>query len=245
MTTAAKQGTARVAEPALRGEEAGLIRRLDDLAMHASHDLSAPLLMISAAVEELRERMPTDDPELWASIRTMDAGLRRMRMLVDGLTEYTRTGREVYEREPVDCGEVVEETVRSLSLMVRELDATIVVGDLPVVPGYPVLLHQLFQNLIVNALKFHGEDPPRIEITARAARRGSWRFTVRDNGVGIAEHDLERIFDLFARSAEHRDRAGSGIGLAIAARAVERHGGRMWAESDGTGSAFHFTLSSR
>jgi signal transduction histidine kinase len=219
-----------------------LQRRVDEFAAAASHDLGVPLCLISGGLEELRDQTSPRDPRSQESMHTIQIGIDRLRKLVDGIAQYTRIGAEEAELQPVDVDGVVRETLEALSFMVRELEATVLIGDLPVVSGHPILLHQLFQNLISNALKFHGDEPPVVEIACDRGRADRLTFSVSDNGVGVSPADATRIFDMFARSGRSGERPGSGIGLAIAARAVAWHGGRIWVESDGSGSTFKFTI---
>jgi light-regulated signal transduction histidine kinase (bacteriophytochrome) len=135
-----------------------------------------------------------------------------------------------------------DQVCQSLQFAIQEAGAELIIGDLPVVEGDPVQLGQLFQNLVANALKFHGDAPPRIEIYAERLE-SEWRFAVRDNGIGIEPQYKERIFIIFQRLHTREQYSGTGIGLAVCKRIVERHGGRIWVESEiGQGATFYFTL---
>jgi signal transduction histidine kinase len=216
-------------------------RELVEFAAAASHDLGTPLRLIAGYAELLEERIDAEDPEARAAMTGLRRGVGRMQSLVDGLLSYARTGDEVAV-EPVDAGEVVRGTLEALDPMISASRAKIEVGELPEVLGNLGQLHQLFQNLIANAIKFAGERPPRVKIACEE-EPGVWHFTVADRGIGIPQQDILRVFDLFGRSRAVKERSGSGIGLAVARRVVERHGGGIWVESEpGQGSTFHFTL---
>jgi light-regulated signal transduction histidine kinase (bacteriophytochrome) len=165
-----------------------------------------------------------------------------MQRLIADLLAYSRVGTRGRPFEPVDLAEIVRRARQNLEVALQESGAQVTAEALPVVPGDPVQLTQLFQNLIANAIKFRGEAPPRVHL--RAVREGAdWHVIVRDNGIGISRQDFERIFIIFQR-LHHRDKyPGTGIGLSICKKIVERHGGRIWVESSsGHGSTFHFTL---
>ena len=165
-----------------------------------------------------------------------------MQALVEDLLSYARVGSRELELRSVDSAAVLAQVVASLQPAMDESRGELSAGALPVVLADELQLGQLFQNLITNALKFHGADPPRVRVAAeRAGRR--WAFSVRDNGIGIAAEHQERIFVAFQRLHTRRQFPGSGVGLAICKRIVERHGGRLWVESEpGRGSVFFFTL---
>lgn len=227
-------GTARVARALEQ-------HKLVEFAAAASHDLGTPLRLIAGYADLLEERVDRGDPEASAAMMGIRKGVTRMQALVDGLLSYARTGDEVLV-EPVDTAEVVRGTLEALEPMISASGAEVKVGELPQVLGSPGQLHQLFQNLIVNAIKFSGDGPPRVEIVCEQ-EPGVWHFRVSDRGIGIPRQDLVRIFDLFGRSRAVRERSGTGIGLAVARQVIERHGGGIWAESEpGRGSTLHFTL---
>jgi signal transduction histidine kinase len=142
----------------------------------------------------------------------------------------------------VDAGAVLDRVLADLGAAVAESGAVVTRDLLPVVRADPTQLGQLLQNLVGNAVKFRGGRPPRVHVGAEA-QGGWWRFAVRDNGIGIAPDDLKRLFGIFERLHTAAEYPGTGIGLAICKRIVERHGGRIWAESrPGEGSVFFFTL---
>ncbi|MDX6671566.1 MAG: hypothetical protein QOI91_1929 [Solirubrobacteraceae bacterium] len=215
---------------------------LEQFAYVASHDLSEPLRMISGFVQLLSERytgrLDSDADEFIGY--TVD-GVARMQGLIDDLLAYSRVGRSV-EDGPVDLGEVVEDAQGALGAAIAESEAEIEVGELPVVHGDRRELTQLFQNLLSNAVKFVEDGPPRVEVAAQPSGT-DWDIAVRDNGIGIEPRHAERIFKMFQRLHGREAYVGTGIGLAICKKIVERHGGDIRVEpADGGGSAFRVTL---
>jgi hypothetical protein len=216
---------------------------LQQFAYAASHDLSEPLRMVSSYVQLLAKRYKDKlDSDADEFIDFAVDGTARMQALIDGLLIYSRAGTADYTHEPVDCSKVLHDTLMTLHASLRESGARVNAGPLPTVEGDPTQLFQLFQNLISNAIKFAADEPPAIEITAD--RDGDcWRFMVKDNGIGIEPAHAQRIFAVFQRLHGRGEYPGSGVGLAICKRIVERHNGRIWVESppDG-GSTFYFTI---
>ncbi|HWO18231.1 MAG TPA: ATP-binding protein [Kofleriaceae bacterium] len=216
---------------------------LEQFAYIASHDLQEPLRMVASYTELLRKRYHGQlDERADKYINYAVEGARRMQRLINDLLEYSRVGQKKMPYEPVDAARAVELARLNLKLLIAEKHAEIRVGELPIVLSNLGQLTQLFQNLIGNAIKFTEGRTPTIEITA-SRDSGAWRFCVADNGIGIEEQYLERVFGLFQRLHDRDRYEGSGMGLAISKRIVERHGGRMWITSTpGTGSQFFFTL---
>ena len=169
-------------------------------------------------------------------------GATRMQRLIEDLLAFSRVGTRGKDLEPTECEAVLERTLRSLGTAVEESGAQVTCDPLPTVPADDVQLAQVFQNLIGNAIKFRGQEPPRVHISAQ--RDGSnWRFSVRDNGIGVDPQYNERIFVIFQRLHGREEYPGTGIGLAICRKIVERHGGRIWVESQpGQGATFYFTI---
>jgi signal transduction histidine kinase len=222
-------------------EAPGADQDLVGFAAAASHDLGTPLRLIAGYTDMLAERVNVADPEVARSLDVIRKGVGQLQAIVDGLLTFARTDDEL-EVEQVDAAEVVAETLAALAPELEAAEAEVNVGELPEVLANRGQLYQVFQNLITNAIKFRAEEPPRIDVACQE-EPGVWHFTIADNGVGIAPQDLVRIFDLFGRSRATREREGSGIGLAVIKRVIERHGGGVWAESEpGHGSTFHFTL---
>ena len=169
-------------------------------------------------------------------------GAGRMQTLINDLLVYSRVGTRGQGFEPADCNAVLARAVHNLLAAVEENSALVTHDPLPVLSGDGGQLEQLFQNLIGNAIKFRGPEPPRIHISAEP-RGSEWLFSVRDNGIGIDPEYGERIFVLFQRLHGKEQYPGTGIGLAICKKIVERHGGRLWVESaPGQGATFSFTL---
>jgi light-regulated signal transduction histidine kinase (bacteriophytochrome) len=158
---------------------------------------------------------------------------------------YSRVGTQTQSLTLIDSAAVLEKAIANLQMAIIESEATITHDPLPEVMVDPSQFAQLFQNLIGNAIKFHGEQPPQIHVSAERVE-DAWQFSVRDNGIGIEQEYTERIFIIFQRLHRRADYPGTGIGLAICRKIVERHGGRLWIESEpGQGSIFYFTLPDR
>lgn len=230
-------------------EEEALRRANDDLqqfAYAASHDLQEPIRNVAVYSEIVADRyrdLLDEDGRLFLSF-LKESG-RRLATLVNDLLAYTRaSGGEIGE-EPVDSMEVLKHCVLSLSEAIRESGAQLTCDPLPWVHVGEAHLQQVLQNLIANALKYRDRDPPRIHISA--VRQGTgWRFSVQDNGIGIDPQYKEKIFGVFKRLNHDRNLGGTGIGLAICKRVLERYGGRIWVESEaGRGSTFFFSLPQR
>lgn len=216
---------------------------LEHFAYVASHDLGEPLRTMSGFATLLRSRYADvlDERGLRYAEHVV-LGAQRMQELIDGLLEYSRAGRRQPASEPVDCAEVARAVLGALDSSVRARGAVVSIGALPRVLGDALLLRQLLQNLLANALKFTGDARPQVSVQAES--RGSEAiFSVRDNGIGIEPHLTERIFEMFQRLHTREHYEGTGIGLALVKRIVELHGGRIWVESQfGQGTTFFFTL---
>lgn len=216
---------------------------LEQFAHVASHDLQEPLRMVANYTELLAERYRGQlDERAERYIHYASDGARRMQRLVTDLLSYSRVGTQGRPLVPVSSASVLDGVIQSLSALVQEAGATIESSVLPVVLADEVQLRQLFQNIIGNAIKFRASSPLRISIDAVADGR-SWIFSVADTGIGLEMGYADRIFQMFQRLHELGKYEGSGIGLAIAKRIVERHGGRIWVDSKvSVGTTFFFTL---
>ncbi len=217
---------------------------LEHFAFAASHDLQEPLRKIisySEILEGLIEVKPGGETERILGVITNSAA--RMKILIEDLLKYSRVGRKDWETSTVDLNGVVALALDTLESRGAECHAEFKVEQLPTVAGDKSHLTMLFQNLIGNALKFRREGvPPRIEIGCRNTG-GFWEFWVKDNGIGIDPRHQEKVFLLFARLHGRAKYEGTGIGLSMCRRTVEKMGGRIWVESDSTeGSTFKFTL---
>ena len=169
-------------------------------------------------------------------------GARRMQQLICDLLSYSRVGRRGGAFGPVDFSQVADEAIENLRATIEEHRGEVIHKGLPAVRGDHTQLVQLTQNLISNALKFHGEEPPRVCIAAEKSE-GEWTFSVRDNGIGIDRKHQQRVFKIFQRLHTRDQYPGTGVGLAICERIVDRHQGRIWFDSEvGRGTTFYFTL---
>jgi PAS domain S-box-containing protein len=215
---------------------------LEQFAYVASHDLQEPLRMVVSYTELLAERYTGKlDESADKYIHYSIDGAKRMQQLVRDLLVYSRIGMQGKPRTPVDAEIVVTQVLDGLKMATRESGAEIVCDKLPVVLADEVQLAQVFQNLVGNALKFSGERPPRIRISAQKGD-GKYVFGIKDNGIGIDKQYADQVFQMFQRLHARGTYGGSGIGLAIAKNIVERHGGRIWFDSElGKGTTFYFT----
>jgi len=237
----------RRAEQELMSKARELERSNADLTQFAyvvSHDLKEPLRTVAGFLHVLlRKHADQLDDGVRGYVLQALSGTQRMELFIHDLLRYSRAGTRAVTLVPVDVKEVLATVIESLHVAIEESGAVVEIPeDLPLVFGHVGLLEQLFQNLMSNAIKFRSKEPPRLKIAAKAAN-AEWELSISDNGVGFAMEDAERIFGLFQRLHTSREYEGTGIGLAVCRRIVERHGGRIWAESEpGKGSTFRFTL---
>jgi GAF domain-containing protein len=216
---------------------------LEQFAYVASHDLQEPLRMVTGYTQLLAKRYGDKlDQNANEYIDYAVDGAKRMQALIHDLLTYSRVGTRAKEFAPTDCGAVVAETLRALQPAIEESAATVTHDPLPTVMGDESQLLQLFQNLIGNAIKYRGGKPPVVQVSCRQGD-DHWLFSVRDNGIGIDPKYAERIFVIFQRLHGRDQYAGTGIGLAVCKKIVERHGGKIWVESElGKGATFYFTM---
>jgi PAS domain S-box-containing protein len=239
----------RRAEEALKKTTEELARsnqELEQFAYAASHDLQEPLRMVTSYIQLLARRYQNRlDSDAEEFINFAVDGATRMHTLINGLLTYSRVGTQGKPFEPTNCETILQHSLDNLKMTMEETGAVVTHDPLPTVMADDLQLGQLFQNLIGNAIKFHGEDPPRVHISVRPDGN-QWVFSVRDNGIGIAPEFKERIFLIFQRLHGKEKYPGTGIGLAVCKKIVEGHGGRIWVESElGKGATFHFTLPRR
>jgi light-regulated signal transduction histidine kinase (bacteriophytochrome) len=247
------------AEEALQQQAKELARsneELEQFAYVASHDLQEPLRMVTSYVQILaqdyEDRLDADADRY---INYAVDGANRMKVLIDDLLEYSRVGSQGKPFEPTSCGDVMEQVVSDLEGAIKESQGSVTWEALPAVMADTTQLAQLLRNLVGNGIKFRSEAPPHVHVSAELARTAAglseapgdtsdqWLFSVRDNGIGIAPKYYERIFQMFQRLHRRSEYPGTGIGLAICQKIVERHGGRIWVESElGEGSTFFFTI---
>ncbi len=237
---------AQEARAALASQAGDLERSNTDLeqfAYVASHDLREPLRMVRSYSRLLAERYQGRlDSKADDFLGFIVDGVTRMEDLIAGLLAYSRVGTRGRTFQPVECDAVLERALLNLRTAIEESGATVTHDPLPRVMGDTTQIGQVLQNLIGNALRFGGDSAPRVHVSA-AGEGQEWVISVRDNGVGIAPEFHERIFQMFQRLHGPTEHPGSGMGLAICKRIVERHGGRIWVESrPGEGSVFCFTL---
>ena len=226
-----------------------LERTVSDLrqfAYAASHDLRTPLRSISGFAQLLQRKYAGQlDEETGDWIARVVSGAHRMERLIEDLLSYARLESQDRHFVPVDCAAVFDDAVQLLEAEIRDTRAEVTSSPLPTIIGDQGLLVQLFQNLIGNGIKYHGARPPRVHVSAQRKNR-AWLFSVSDNGIGIEPEQHQRIFEIFRRLHTQSEYPGTGIGLAVCRRVVERHGGTLWVESEPRkGSTFLFTIPDR
>jgi PAS domain S-box-containing protein len=236
----------KLAEEELRALTDDLVRsnaELEKFAYIASHDLQEPLRMMASYTQLLQRRykgrLDSDADEFIAY--AVD-GATRMQTLINDLLAYSRVGTHGSPFASTDLDVVLDGVLRAMGPSIAEAHATVTREHMPLVDCDAVQIGQVFQNLIANAVKFHGEQAPRIHLGVTRSD-GEWVFSVKDNGMGIEPAYFDRIFVIFQRLQSRADYPGTGMGLAICKHVIERHGGRIWVESQpGAGSTFYFTL---
>jgi signal transduction histidine kinase len=216
---------------------------LQHFAYIASHDLQEPLRMIASFLQLLKldygDRIDVEGKEY---IRFAVEGAGRMQALIEDLLTYSRVETKGREFAPIDMEEILERVIIDLQKIIQESGATVTHDPLPTIKADSLQMMQLLQNLINNGIKFHRDEPPRVHVSARL-EEGQWHFLVTDNGIGIEPQYQDRIFIIFQRLHTRDEYPGTGIGLAVCKRIIDRHGGRIWIESElGKGSTFHYTI---
>ncbi len=218
-------------------------KELEQFAYVASHDLQEPLRMVSSYLQLLERRYADKlDGDAHEFIAYAVNGAIRMKVLINDLLAYSRVGTRGKVFAPTNCETALERVLINLKLAIEDTHAVITHDPLPTVMADSSQLELVLQNLINNALKFHGQAPPQVHVGA-IRRDGCWHFWVQDNGIGLEPEFAEKIFVIFQRLHGKEEYPGTGIGLAICKKIVERHGGRIWVESQpGQGATFYFTL---
>lgn len=216
---------------------------LEQFATAVSHDLREPLRKIAGYADLLsdryRERL---DEKATRCLDLMVDGARRLQGMIDDLLGYCRAGQRDFRPGPTDLGGVFDRVCANLEVAIREADARITHDPLPTLCADPALLERVLQNLLANAVKFRAAEAPQVHVSA-VREGGGWDVSVRDNGIGIDPLDSAGLFVPFRRLHTRAEFPGTGIGLALCKRIVERHGGRIWVESRvGAGSTFRFHL---
>ncbi len=216
---------------------------LERFAYVSSHDLQEPLRMVTLYSQLLERRYKDSlDSDADDFIEYIVENAKRMKYLIDDLLEYSRVTSQAKEFENIDLEKVLESVLSNLSILIVENNVNVTHDSLPTVFADKNQMMQVFQNLITNAIKFRGEEPPKIDISAQKSEK-EWIFAVKDNGIGINPKHQKQIFEVFKRLHTRDEYPGTGIGLSIAQKILERHGGRIWVESEpGKGSTFYFTI---
>lgn len=218
-------------------------KELEQFAYVASHDLQEPLRMVSSFLQllEKKYRSQLDEAALQYIHFAVD-GSDRMKTLINDLLRFSRVGTSTDEIVPVDCNDIVANVIKVYDQKIRENNAIVEISGLPVVKANKTQVEQLFQNLIGNALKYRGKETPHIEVGCEEDE-ALWRFYVKDNGIGIDPRFYDKVFVIFQRLHGKGEYGGTGIGLAICKKIVERHGGKIWIESVlEKGSVFYFSM---
>jgi len=233
-------------EEALRQKTEDLIRsnqELEQFVYVASHDLQEPIRMVTSFVQLLERRYKDKlDQDANEFIGFAVDGAMRMHTLINDFLTYSRVATRGKALKPTDCQAVLEQSLGHLKVVLKESGAEVTHDPLPTVMADSSQLEQLFQNLIGNAVKFHGQRSPKVHISA-SLDGNRWIFSVRDNGIGIAPEFKDSVFIIFRRLHGNDKYPGTGMGLGVCKKVVERHGGRIWVESEpGKGATFYFTL---
>ena len=247
--------TAAIRDITIRKQaEADLVQKIDELnrsneeleqfAYVASHDLQEPLRMVASYTQLLSRRYKGKlDSDADEFISFAVDGARRMQRLIQDLLSFSRVGKRGLELVDISSDRALKQALKNLTAVIEERGALVTHGPLPAVKADEVQLVQLFQNLVGNAIKYQGPGVPHVHVSAQRSGASKWTFSVQDSGLGISPEFFERIFGMFQRLHKRDEFEGTGMGLAICKKIVERHGGAIWVESTpGAGSTFHFTL---
>ncbi len=217
-------------------------KELNEFAHIASHDLQAPLNTISSCIEIIEDEYQGKlDKKADKLLGFMSSVTNRMKNLIEALLDYSSTGQKK-EMTLVDCNKIIEAIQEDLTAKIKETNTVIEVDGLPKVKGFKTALRLLFQNLITNSIKFSKPGiAPKIKISAK--KQEAWTFAIQDNGIGIADEHMDKIFNVFQRLHSRSEYEGSGIGLAHCKKIIKLHNGNIWVNSQpGEGSTFYFTI---
>ncbi len=218
-------------------------KSLEQFAYVSSHDLREPLRMITSFLQLLKKRYEDDlDEDAHDFINYAVEGAKRLDMMLTDLLEFSDIGTQESELRYLHSEKIVEQVLSNLKTFICDNNADVTYDSLPVIYANEYQMVQLFQNLICNGIKFHGNEDPKVHISVKK-ENNEYIFAVEDNGIGIKKQHLEKIFTIFQRLHGRQQYDGSGIGLAISQRIVQEHGGKIWATSSlGNGSMFYFTI---
>jgi light-regulated signal transduction histidine kinase (bacteriophytochrome) len=238
------------AEEALRIVTENLKRsnlELEQFAYVASHDLQEPLRMVTSYTQLIEQRYKGKlDADADEFIGYAVDGANRMRRLIDDLLSYSRVTRRGNPFKPTESQLALDVALKNLQMLIEENGAVVTHDQLPEVMADEGQLVQILQNLISNAIKFHSKETPRVHVSAKHLQEAEYLFSVQDNGIGIDPQYFDRLFKIFQRLHTKEEYPGTGIGLALCKRIVERHGGRIWLESQpGKGTTTYFTLNNK
>ncbi len=216
---------------------------LERFAYVSSHDLQEPLRMVTLYSQLLERRYKDSlDDDADDFIEYIVENAKRMKYLIDDLLEYSRITSQAKEFENINLDKVLESVLSNLSIIIIENNVNVTHDSLPTVFADKNQILQVFENLITNAIKFRGKKSPKIDISAKKSDK-EWTFAVKDNGIGIKPEHQKQIFEVFKRLHTREEYPGTGIGLSIVQKIIEKHNGRIWVESEpGKGSTFYFTL---
>nr|WP_306454593.1 ATP-binding protein [Flavobacterium agri] len=217
---------------------------LEQFAYIASHDLQEPLRMVTGFLTQIEKKYEENlDEKGREYIHYAVDGAIRMRQTILDLLEYSRVGRKDFKQESINISEIVDEIISLNKPLFAENNSIIEKHELPVIIGGKTLIRQVFQNIMTNAVKYRKADIQPVIVIISEESPTHWQFSVSDNGIGMRQEHLERIFILFQRLHSREQYSGTGIGLSVCKKIVENHGGRIWATSEpGVGSTFNFSI---
>jgi len=218
-------------------------QELEQFAYVTSHDLKEPLRMITSFLQLLQKKYSAElDEEANDFINYAVDGAKRMNIMINDLLEYSRIGSTERKYEYLQSEKIIETVIKNLKPSIEESNAIITYDPLPLIYANEYMMIQLFQNIISNAIKYRGEETPKIHVSTDYIDE-EYIFSITDNGIGIDQKYLERIFKIFQRLHTHEKYEGTGIGLAISKRIIQKHRGKIWVESElGKGTTFYFTI---